>query len=136
MNELHCHCRHCNQSIPFERSQVGSEIPCPHCQMETLLFIPTAMPAPVIPPHLLPREVAIEESLENVAHTLLTAGIVLAVICAIAGGLFFADLNPVAGFTWFVVGLGAAANGFVANVVFRALAEIIRLLRAINTGRR
>ena len=45
-NESRCNCRHCNGHIAFPTEMVGQSINCPHCQLETLLFIP---PAAVLP---------------------------------------------------------------------------------------
>ena len=37
-----CHCQHCNGHIEFETAQVGRTITCPHCELDTVLFIPGA----------------------------------------------------------------------------------------------
>ena len=36
-----CTCDACSGTLEFEASHAGSTIACPHCGMETLLFIPT-----------------------------------------------------------------------------------------------
>jgi hypothetical protein len=41
-NELKCNCQYCNGHIPFPAEMAGQSINCPHCQLETLLFIPPA----------------------------------------------------------------------------------------------
>jgi len=38
--EATCRCNICDAEIHFEQHQAGGRIPCPHCGMETLLFIP------------------------------------------------------------------------------------------------
>ena len=42
-----CNCQHCNGHIGFESVgfQPGTRVTCPHCDMETPLFIPPAMTA-------------------------------------------------------------------------------------------
>lgn len=37
-----CNCQHCNRGIEFEAAQAGQIFPCPHCGIDTVLFIPTA----------------------------------------------------------------------------------------------
>jgi hypothetical protein len=45
-----CRCNNCDGHLEFERSSAGERVGCPHCGMETLLFIPqetrTAVPNP------------------------------------------------------------------------------------------
>jgi len=44
-NEAQCNCQYCNGHIAFPAEMAGQSINCPHCQLETLLFIPaTAVP--------------------------------------------------------------------------------------------
>ena len=44
-----CRCRHCDGGIEFDSCQSGESVPCPHCEMETLLFVPSAnQPPPII----------------------------------------------------------------------------------------
>jgi hypothetical protein len=42
-----CTCQHCNGHIEFETEgfQPGTRLECPHCKMETLLFIPNTVTA-------------------------------------------------------------------------------------------
>ena len=49
-NELKCNCQHCNGHIAFPSEMAGQSINCPHCQLETLLFMPPAAVAPTQPP--------------------------------------------------------------------------------------
>jgi hypothetical protein len=35
-----CRCRHCNGHIEFDASDAGATVACPHCGLETVLFIP------------------------------------------------------------------------------------------------
>jgi hypothetical protein len=40
--ESKCNCQHCNGHIAFPTEMAGQSINCPHCQLETLLFITPA----------------------------------------------------------------------------------------------
>src|ERR1035441_2945936 len=40
--ESKCNCQYCNGHIAFAAEMAGQSINCPHCQLETLLFIPPA----------------------------------------------------------------------------------------------
>ena len=51
-NEAKCNCQHCNGHIAFPPEMAGQSIACPHCQLETPLFMP---PAPVPPKQPKPR---------------------------------------------------------------------------------
>jgi hypothetical protein len=46
MDSTKCTCNNCSGHIGFEPSQAGTTVTCPHCQMETKLYIPqlTAKP--------------------------------------------------------------------------------------------
>ena len=43
-----CRCQHCDGRIEFDADELGEEtsvtVPCPHCQLETLIFEPPATP--------------------------------------------------------------------------------------------
>ena len=49
-NESKCNCQYCNGDIAFPAEMAGQSINCPHCQLETLLFIPPAAVPPKQPP--------------------------------------------------------------------------------------
>ncbi len=44
-----CNCTVCSGHIEFDPNQAAQTIPCPHCGMDTLLYIPTARRAPLAP---------------------------------------------------------------------------------------
>lgn len=44
--EVKCNCQHCNQHITFAPAQAGQTVKCPHCNLETRLFIPPPAPRP------------------------------------------------------------------------------------------
>lgn len=37
-----CPCNNCSEHIEFEESAAGSTVACPHCGIDTVLFIPKA----------------------------------------------------------------------------------------------
>jgi hypothetical protein len=41
-----CHCQHCDGHIEFDANELGEDknitAPCPHCQLETIVFVPPA----------------------------------------------------------------------------------------------
>jgi hypothetical protein len=43
-----CSCQHCNGHIEFDPDQAGQTIACPHCGLETALFVPST-PARAVP---------------------------------------------------------------------------------------
>jgi hypothetical protein len=51
-NFVKCKCQHCNQSIEFDADQLNgfptSSVPCPYCNLETILFVPPEPPKPQI----------------------------------------------------------------------------------------
>jgi hypothetical protein len=48
-SELKCNCQYCNGHIAFPAEMAGQSINCPHCKLETLLFIPPAAVPPKLP---------------------------------------------------------------------------------------
>ncbi len=44
--ESKCNCQHCNGHISFPSEMAGQTTNCPHCQLETLLFIPQMAVSP------------------------------------------------------------------------------------------
>jgi hypothetical protein len=45
-----CSCNICSQHLEFDQSAAGSTVACPHCGMDTVLFIPPPLASPVPPP--------------------------------------------------------------------------------------
>ena len=43
-----CRCQHCDGGIEFDASQAGETVACPHCGLETLLFVPPENQKPPI----------------------------------------------------------------------------------------
>jgi ABC-type sugar transport system permease subunit len=48
-DELKCTCQYCNGHIAFPPEMLGQSINCPHCQLETLLFMPASANPPKNP---------------------------------------------------------------------------------------
>lgn len=46
VNLVTCPCQHCNGKIEFERDHAGTDVSCPHCGIETRLFVPHTVPPP------------------------------------------------------------------------------------------
>lgn len=44
-----CPCNNCNAKIEFEIAHAGETVPCPHCGMDTVLFVPYVASPPKIP---------------------------------------------------------------------------------------
>jgi hypothetical protein len=45
-----CSCNNCDGHLEFERQRAGERIDCPHCGMETLLYIPQGAPPTIQSP--------------------------------------------------------------------------------------
>jgi len=72
-----CPCNNCSGHIQFEVIQAGQTVECPHCKLETLLFIPPS----AIPPKL-PAPVRMGKIPAMVAVScILVAGIIIAAVC-------------------------------------------------------
>lgn len=39
---IKCRCRNCDKPIEFDSAESGATVSCPHCGLETLLFIPAS----------------------------------------------------------------------------------------------
>jgi len=94
-------CRNCNSHLEFEAPRAGETIPCPHCGLETQLYIPGHAKPPMVQGKIAPRPSG------NVRRVL---GIVLLCIFGLilAGFLFYAvESSPI------VTALGSGLIGFV-----------------------
>ena len=154
--ESKCSCQHCSGHILVNDEHIGRTILCPHCQRETRLLFPTTPSAPVPAAGVQPKPWAttkpplhpaadwqeqnllksrpVEDRLELIGKTFLIFGIIGGVIC---GFTFIANFdnydNSGKLLGIFIAGLAFIGQGFVLWMLFRALAEIIRLLRKIST---
>lgn len=124
-------CQRCQAAITFAAEDAGAMIACPSCQAETQLVLPAQ------PPRRLPRPVpAVPKAPVLIEDTLDTIGRIYFVGGCVVGLLFVADcffamtdnhLGRVATDSFYA--LGSIGGGWVLQTVFRALGEIIRLLR-------
>ena len=48
-DEAKCSCQVCNGHIAFPVEAAGQAVECPHCKMETILFVPQTQPAKPVP---------------------------------------------------------------------------------------
>ena len=142
-----CPCRYCNGLIEFDASlfQTGTTTNCPHCGMETALFIPKI---PVKAIDKIPEKTAklieqkekahyyggMEDTLENVGGIFLFLGVlggIAAIIMAIVA--FNSDHDETGiGVDLLCVGFISILAGAVNRIFLRAGAEIIRLLKKIS----
>jgi hypothetical protein len=44
-----CNCNQCSGHIEFDDTQAGATVPCPHCGMDTRLYIPPIAAPPSVP---------------------------------------------------------------------------------------
>ena len=154
-----CPCNNCSGHIEFDTAEAGSTVTCPHCGVDTALFVPQVP----FPPQPKPRtaeiveetaydKAGVEGRLEltpgdeanrsrKLAAELENTGIAFFVIGIVAGSIaLFVALYMALGDTtklgiWFLVAVVAVAQGIVIRLLFNAGAEIIRLLAARLTGK-
>lgn len=77
-NEAKCNCQHCSGHISFPVEMAGQTLSCPHCQLETSLFIPPVATAPK------PRN-GNTTFFANIIGIILVVGIVIAGIAVFIG---------------------------------------------------
>jgi hypothetical protein len=156
-NFVTCPCQHCNGNIEFDASlcQTGTKATCPHCGMETVLFIPKIAkagkilraifsagiaektperPAKIIEQKEKTYHGGMEDMLENVGDIFLFFGIlggVTAIIMAIIAYNSNHDEIGI-GVDLLCVGFISILAGAVNRIFLRAGAEIIRLLKKIG----
>jgi hypothetical protein len=138
-----CPCQHCNGHIQFDPATLSpnnNKTTCPHCSMETILFVPP--PQPTSPPKpktatLFRIEAAwegnLEEKLDDAAIGIRGIGIVSGVIGIIIAVVIGSNSDSPnrAYFAWTAV-LGAVGTLVVTSsisLLFNAAAEMIRLLK-------
>jgi len=132
--------------LEFDVQDAGTVIQCPHCGMETKLFIPTAPieSPPENPPRKEPEpktariiqqtnsDRSMEALLEGVGGTYSQAGIVIGGVALIAALVFLCKAQYGQAGLLIVIGFATIWQGFVFSVLFRAGAEVIRLLKKSN----
>jgi hypothetical protein len=53
-NLVTCRCRNCDGHLEFDASRAGESVECPHCKLETMLFVPPVSEKIVNPPPVPP----------------------------------------------------------------------------------
>jgi hypothetical protein len=144
-NFVACPCQHCNGKIEFDanRFQTGTMATCPHCEMETTLFIPPISKPGEKQTEKIPEKTAkivkqttysggMEDTLEDVGDIFLFLGI-LGGIGAIIGAVFaFNNDQAGIGADLLCVGAGLIFASAINRILFKAGAEIVRLFKKLN----
>lgn len=93
--EAKCKCTNCSQPISFPAEGAGTTIPCPHCGLDTILFIPPPPPKPQTPKNFIPEKkpeqktaAPIQLSNHSRFNTVLQL-LQLAVLICIAGFMYY-----------------------------------------------
>jgi DNA-directed RNA polymerase subunit RPC12/RpoP len=142
-----CPCNNCSDNLEFDSAHVGETVVCPHCQLDTVLFIPQvpvdsqpsepeAAPKPKpkrakIVEHQQKRTTyrgGIEDSLENTGGAFAVFGF-LGLIAAF--GLAANGEGSLAG-ACCIAAIVAFVQGALVHKLCKAGAEIIRLLKKSN----
>jgi len=142
-----CKCQNCPGELRFDEADAGQTVTCPHCQMDTVLFVPVAAvvfpppeakpPSTIIQdkPRAQRRSYFVENDLESIGTTCFVLGLILAAVgllyMAVAAymGDGFPPLWPIP--TMLIL----VTLGWLIRVIFRAFAEAIRQLRRMNSAK-
>jgi hypothetical protein len=66
--DVKCKCNNCSESLAFDAAYSGQTVECPHCHMDTMLFIlPTSAPAIIPAEGPLPLQQQAVDALQRVA---------------------------------------------------------------------
>ena len=133
--EAKCNCQYCNGHIAFSVEMAGQTIACPHCGLETKLFIPNITRAPANKP---PQNVSVEikRGASPLGIASLALGIIACIFCWIpllgllvlplaliglllaVAGLIMAGVSKKTGFVFPVSGLIVCLlSGFIAIAI-------------------
>jgi hypothetical protein len=151
-----CRCQHCDGHIEFDAGHAGESVACPHCGLETKLFLPPAPAKPTNPnsPNAISKNVNVE--IKRGANPLgiasLVLGIVACVFCWIPflgllaipisaigfllaiAGIIMAAVSKKTGFAFPISGLLVCVlSMFIAFAVTGSLATIIQ--QAVTEGK-
>jgi DNA-directed RNA polymerase subunit RPC12/RpoP len=105
-----CKCQHCSQNIEFDSDEAGATIPCPHCGMETMLYVepvpphPATATKPAQPPLIVRFFVALGDVLGEIANS---TGVILSSLAHVLVILLSLGL--------FLVGVYLAVDGLNAE---------------------
>lgn len=133
-NYVTCSCQYCSGKIEFdanqldptgiaERMSTAQTVPCPHCGLETILFVPPPNPSPVSNPvsPLVPHDKTVNAGnnvgkskySENYATTLQVIGWVLCCTC----------IGAIAGLPLVIIGVDMARKAQTEKAAARAAKE-------------
>jgi hypothetical protein len=140
--EAKCSCQYCNGHIAFPAEMAGQMSACPHCGLETKLFIPnvTKVPANNSPQNV---SVEIKRGVSPLGIASLVLGIIACIFCWIpllgllvlplaliglllaVGGLIMAGVSKKTGFAFPVSGLIVCLlSGFIAIAITGKVAQV------------
>lgn len=140
-----CECEHCGTPIEFSTDEFlsGSQQACPACggQMTLCVAKPSKPRAPLPKepvktfesaaslPARIQAPALVENELDGIGALYFAIGLVGAVCLGIAAIGCFAEEKIALAVSFAIAAAVSAAQGWIIKTVFRALAEIIRLLR-------
>lgn len=128
-NEAKCSCQFCNGHIAFNSAMAGQNVACPHCGMETKLFVPHVAKAPASKP---PQNVSVEikRGVSPLGIASLVLGIIACIFCWIPLlGLLVLPLALI-GLLLAIVGLVMAGVSKKTEFAFPVSGLIVCLLSA------
>ncbi len=109
-----CHCNHCSGHIEFASEGAGQSIVCPHCGIETVLYVPQVPTPPTISPRF-----RIPYSTLKPFIIIASAAIVLAVIAGFIGERIMTVLGvALSGIVGAALIVGAAIVGALIFIWF------------------
>jgi len=139
--EAKCKCTNCSQPISFPVEGVGTTIPCPHCGLDTILFIPPSLSNPATPKNFIADNrndgnKNIEKTLEIIGSIffilgMVGAGVALLILIGVLGGFNETGDKTETCIISVCILIGSTFQGVVLWALFNALAEIVRLLRKL-----
>ncbi len=119
--EIKCKCQHCDGNIAFDIENSGQTIPCPHCGMDTVLFIPKRQTQQSVKSNKTQKPFKPFELPQmggsGIAAAMAIIG-VLNFIGSVVGGFLLGSQNAEAGWIFFGAGMmgGLMLLGFAAVI--------------------
>jgi hypothetical protein len=137
-----CKCNNCSESVEFPIEMARQSVECPHCKLETVLFLPPREPeAPKIVieaplSHTMLPPAPIEDKLETIGGVFFFFGITGACICSFvflcnAGNSNLGQNHDEENIWLVTAAIICVAQGIIIQTLFRAAAEVIILLRKL-----
>jgi membrane protein implicated in regulation of membrane protease activity len=124
MSEAKCSCQFCNGHISFPAEMAGQMYACPHCGLETKLFIPNITKAPANSP---PKNVSVE--IKRGANPLGIASLVLGISACVFCWIPFLGLLaiPLAaiGLLLAVIGITSVVVGKKSSLAFPSSGAVV-----------